>query len=112
MIKKANDRLDLFEILRLPEEDIIIPYDEFRVNFKKLRKRIYKMADKDKIKYSEHLSGKTDFVIDYGIKNVGTYHTNKPLGKDKSGNVITHDLNKLYYYHNRLEGYDLERHIK
>ena len=112
MIRKANEKLDLFETLRLPEEDIVIPYDRFKANFKKLRKRIYKLASKGKIKYSEHLSGKTDSVIKYGIKNVGTYHTNKPLGKDKSGNIITHDLNKLYYYHNRLDGYDLERFIK
>ncbi len=112
MIKKMNDKLDLFELLRLPEEDIIIPYDQFKRNFKRLRKRIYKLSQRSKIKYSEHLSGKTDFVIDFGIKNVGTYHTHKPLGKNKSGNVITHDLNKLYYYHNRLEGYDLERYIK
>lgn len=112
MIKKMNGKLDLFEILRLTEEDIIIPYDQFKKNFKELRKRIYKLSEKGKIKYSEHLSGKTDFVIDFGIKNVGTYHTHKPLGKNKSGNVITHDLNKLYYYHNRLEGYDLERYIK
>ncbi len=112
MIKKMNEKLDLFEILRLPEEDIVIPYDEFKRNFKRLRKRVYKLSDKDKIKFAEHLSGKTDYVIDFGIKNVGTYHTNKPLGKNKNGNVITHDLNKLYYYHNRLEGYDLERYIK
>lgn len=112
MIKQMNNKLDLFEILRLPEEDIIVPYDLFKRNFKRLRKRIYKMNDKGKIKYAEHLSGKIDFVIDFGIKNVGIYHTNKPLGKNKSGNVITHDLNKLYYYHNRLEGYDLERYIK
>ncbi|MEQ9425543.1 MAG: 1-acyl-sn-glycerol-3-phosphate acyltransferase [Cyclobacteriaceae bacterium] len=112
MIKKANEKLDLFELLRLPEEDIVIPYDRFKKNFKRLRKRIYKMNEKGKIKYAEHLSGKTDFVINFGIKNVGTYHTHKPLGKNKSGNIVTHDLNKLYYYHNRLEGYDLDKYIK
>ena len=112
MIKRMNSKLDLFEILRLPEEDIIVPYDKFKRNFKRLRKRIYKIAEKGRIRYAEHLSGKTDSVIDFGIKNVGIYHTNKPLGKNKNGNIITHDLNKLYYYHNRLESYDLEKFIK
>lgn len=112
MIEKMNPHLDLFEILRLHEEDVVIPYDQFKKNFKRLKKRIYKMAKNGKLIYADHLSGKTDYVIDFGIKNVGTYHTNKPLGKNKNGNIITHDLNKLYYYHNRLDGYKLEKFIK
>lgn len=112
MIEKMNPHMDLFEILRLHEEDVVIPYDQFKKNFKRLKKRIYKMAKNGKLIYADHLSGKTDYVIDFGIKNVGTYHTNKPLGKNKNGNIITHDLNKLYYYHNRLDGYKLEKFIK
>ncbi|MDA0194852.1 MAG: 1-acyl-sn-glycerol-3-phosphate acyltransferase [Bacteroidetes bacterium] len=112
MIRKMNDKLDLFETLRLPEEDIVIPHSLFKENFEKLRIRIYKMSNQGLIKYADHLEGDADMVINFGIKNVGMYHTHKPLGKNKNGDIITHDLNKLYYYRNRLDSYDLEKYIR
>ena len=30
---------------------------------------------------------------------------------NKEGNIITRDFNTLYYYHNRLNGYELEKFI-
>jgi glycerol-3-phosphate O-acyltransferase len=42
---------------------------------------------------------------------VGVFHLNRPLMKNKNGNIITKDLTLLYYYHNRLVGYDLEQLI-
>jgi len=111
MIRKMNKKLDLFEILRLLEEDIAIPYELFKQNFETLRNRIYEMSIKGLLKYADHLEGDADAVIHFGIKNVGMYHTHKPLGKNKKGDIITHDLNKLYYYHNRLDRYGLEKYI-
>ena len=39
------------------------------------------------------------------------YHSKRTLKKDKNGNITTEDMNTLFYYHNRLVGYDLEKHI-
>jgi glycerol-3-phosphate O-acyltransferase len=30
---------------------------------------------------------------------------------DRDGNIITKDFSTLYYYHNRLVGYDLEKFV-
>ncbi|MCB0491026.1 MAG: 1-acyl-sn-glycerol-3-phosphate acyltransferase [Cyclobacteriaceae bacterium] len=111
MWMKKFPKLDLFSILRLPEEDLEIEYAEFRDTFKRVRKEVYRLKDEDKINYATHFKGKADEVIKHGLDNVGTFHLKRPLLKNKKGNIITHDLTVLYYYHNRLTGYDLEKFI-
>lgn len=112
MIKLKYPQFDLFSLLRIPEELIELPYDEFANNVRRVRKRIFKLQKKGRISSAPHLEGNIDDVIDHGLTNVGLYHTLRPLKMNKAGNIITKDLARLYYYHNRLKGYDLERKIK
>jgi glycerol-3-phosphate O-acyltransferase len=111
MFLKQHPKLDLFGVLRLPEEELEIPYEEFRAAFKRVRKEIYQMKDDNKINHATHLKGKTDLVIRRGLDNVGIFHLRRPVLLNKKGNVVTQDLNLLYYYHNRLVGYGLEKII-
>ena len=111
MWQRKYSKLDLFSFLRLPEEDLEIPYEEFAETFKRLRKEIFTLREENKVYYATHLKGEIDDVIQRGLDNVGIFHLNRPLLKNKKGNIITRDLNTLYYYHNRLVGYDLEKHI-
>lgn len=108
---KKFPKLDLFNLLRLPEEDLELDYQEFRTTFKKVRKAIYLLKDEGKINYATHLKGDADLIIKRGLDNVGIFHLNRPLLRNKKGNIITRDLATLYYYHNRLVGYDLEQYI-
>lgn len=108
---KQHPKLDLFGLLRLPEEDLEIPYEEFRATFKKARKEIYHLKDAGKINHATHLKGNCDLVIGRGLDNVGIFHLKRPLLRSKKGGIITQDLNLLYYYHNRLVGYGLEATI-
>ncbi len=111
MWMKKYSKLDLFSFLRLPEEDLELDYAEFRATFKRVRKEIYGMKEKREINFAIHLKGKADLVIKNGLANVGIFHLNRPLLRNKRGNIVTQDLTLLYYYHNRLVGYDLERLI-
>jgi len=111
MWQKKFHQLDLFNLLRLPEEDLEIDYQEFKTVFKRVRKQIYLLKEQDKINIASHLKGPSDIVINRGVDNVGVFHLNRPLLKNKKGNIITRDLSLLYYYHNRLVGYDLEQFI-
>ncbi len=104
-------RLDLFGFLRVPEEELEIPYDEFREVFKKIRKELYRLEEHGRVHYATHLKGEIDLVIRRGLENVGIFHLKRPLLRNKKGNIVTQDLNVLYYYHNRLVGYDLEKLI-
>ncbi len=111
MWQKKYHKLDLFSLLRLPEEEMELEYAEFRETFKRVRKEIYRLKDDDKVNYATHFKGKADIVIKHGLDNVGTFHLKRPLLKNKKGNIITQDLTTLYYYHNRMTGYDLEKFI-
>jgi len=111
MWQKKYHQLDLFNLLRLPEEELEIDYQEFRATFKRVRKQIYLLKEQGKINFASHVKGKVDLVINSGIDNVGVFHLNRPLLKNKKGNIVTKDLSLLYYYHNRLAGYGLEQFI-
>ena len=75
------------------------------------RSEIFRLKESGKINIASHLKGNADEVIRRGIENVGIFHLKRPVRLNKAGNIITQDLNLLYYYHNRLAGYDLERLI-
>jgi len=111
MWQKKHPKLDLFGLLRLPEEDQILEYEEFRTTCKRVRKQIYALKDQGKTYHATHLKGKIDLVIRHGLDNVGIFHLKRPLLMNKDGNIITKDFNTLFYYHNRLVGYDLEKFI-
>lgn len=110
MMERTNPKLDLYNLLRLPDEDLIIDYETFKKAFKKLRKRVMKLHKKGKVGVSEHMLGKADAAIELGLDNVGMYHAQRPLVKKKD-KIIIQDMNTLFYYHNRMEGYGLEKHI-
>jgi glycerol-3-phosphate O-acyltransferase len=111
MFQRQHPKLDLFALLRLPEEELSIPYEEFKATCKRVRKQIYQLKDAGKVNYATHMKGKIDLVIRHGLENVGIFHLKRPLLFNKEGDIITRDLNTLYYYHNRLTGYDLEKFI-
>jgi len=109
--QKKHPKLDLFGLLRLPEEDQVLQYEEFRAACKRVRKHIYDLKEQGKVYHATHLKGNIDLVIRHGLDNVGIFHLKRPLLMNKDGNIITKDFNTLYYYHNRLVGYDLEKFI-
>jgi glycerol-3-phosphate O-acyltransferase len=51
-------------------------------------------------------------VLLEGMKNLGVYHNSKPLSLNKQGEIESQAFKLLYYYHNRLENYHLDRHIQ
>jgi glycerol-3-phosphate O-acyltransferase len=112
MMKKKYPKLDFYNFLRLPEEDLEIPYEEFKAMFEKIRKKIFKLKKEKKINVAKHMLGETDETIKFGVNNVGMYHMKRPLKFNKAGNVITEDLTTLYFYRNRLDGYELEKYIE
>lgn len=106
--QKKYPKLDLFGLLRLPEEDQELDYESFRKSCQRVRRQIIKYKKEGMINMATHMKGDIDAVIRHGLDNVGIFHLKRPLLLNKEGNIITRDFNTLYYYHNRLTGYDLE----
>lgn len=111
IFRKKYSKLDLYNLLRLPEEDLFIPIDEFKDTFNRLLAKVHQMKNEGKLDISPYLMGDPDEMIEHGMKNVGMYHAKRPLIIDKARNVTTQDLNLLFYYHNRLVGYNLEKYV-
>jgi len=109
LIKQQNRKLDLFDLLRLPEEDIVLPYEEFKIACQRVLDEIWILKAKGMINTAPHLSRDLDQLIAHGIDNVGMYHAKHPIIKDKNGDIATDDMSLLYFYHNRLTGYGLEK---
>lgn len=109
IIKKQNRKLDLFNLLRTPEEDIVIPYEFFKQECQRVLDRIMEIRQEGKVHVAPHLKRDIDTIIEHGLNNVGMYHAKRPLVKTKEGNIETQDLSLLYFYHNRLDGYGLEK---
>lgn len=111
ILQKRYKKLDLYNLLRLPEEDLIISYDEFKLAFDGVLTKVHQMYNEGKLSVSPHLTGDLDDIIKHGLKNVGMYHSKRPLIKNRAGDITTQDLNLLFYYHNRLSGYNLENYV-
>lgn len=109
MIKKENKKMDLYSLLRLPEDDIFLVYVEFKEECQRVLNRIYELESEGRLQVAPHLKQDIDSIIDHGLANVGMYHAKRPLVKNDLGNIETQDMTLLYYYHNRLEGYGLEK---
>ncbi|GAB3645534.1 hypothetical protein GCM10028791_03840 [Echinicola sediminis] len=109
MIKRQNSKMDLFSLLRLPEEDISISYDDFRTDCQRVLNKIMEIRSKGGLHVAPHLKQGIDKIIAHGLSNVGMYHAKRPLIRTQDGGITTQDMSLLYYYHNRLDGYDLEQ---
>jgi len=112
LIRKKNSKLDLYSLFRIPAEDLEIEYDEFARIYAKLRDIVLEYEALGKIKVNQALrENNLEMLIRSGVNSVGTFHAQRPLLFNKEGNIITNDLKTLYYYRNRLDGYDFEKYI-
>jgi glycerol-3-phosphate O-acyltransferase len=111
MIRQKHKKLDLYSVLRIPVDEIEIDYATFRKTFSKIRDHVTDLFNEGKVDMATHMTADVDEVIELGILNVGMYHTHRPLLKNKLGNIITQDIHNLYYYHNRMDGYELEKYF-
>lgn len=113
MIKKRYPKMDIYGLLRLPEDDERITFSEFAETVERLRKVLVDMKNNGKVRLHENIE-KDDVavMIEVGLRNLGIYHAKRPLFHDKQQNEMgSADFNLLFYYHNKLEGYGLAKHI-
>lgn len=111
MIGKRFSELDLYGLLRLPESDLHIDYEEFKEKVEFFLNEIKSLKARGEVGIGNHMNENTDDIIKHGLKNLGMYHPMPPLDIAKNGDMVVKNMNLLYYYHNRLLGYDLEKLI-
>lgn len=108
---KKKMHADLFTLLRTPAAEVSLPHDEVVESISRVKERIKELYDKGEVLMSPELRWNIDKIIDHGMKNINLYHTASPLVILPNGNIGTEDLKLLFYYHNRLNGYELEKFV-
>ena len=111
MFKNRHKHLDLYGVLRLPEESRQLPRADFAEACERAMQRLRDLADRGKVHLAQHMINDTASIMEHGIKNLGIYHDKRPLIFEDEAHIATESMNLLYYYHNRLAGYGLEHYL-
>ena len=112
ILLNENEDLDIYGILRLPHEDYIFEIERVCEVIEKLKSALIEMEKNEEVRLSKNIHLSTVDLVSHGVKNVGNFHARNPLKFNKDGNLESEDFNTLYYYHNRLENYNLQQIIK
>ena len=111
ILKNQNNRLDLYGTLRLPADDFVFPMEAMRDVVSQLKATLIDKSQEGDIKLSEQILWDVGQLIRDGVSRMGTYHLAKPLRFRKDGQIVSESFKLLYFYHNRLDNYGLERTI-
>ncbi|MFN8297953.1 MAG: 1-acyl-sn-glycerol-3-phosphate acyltransferase [Chitinophagales bacterium] len=110
LLRKKYSGVDLFTLLRTPVEDISLPHQEMIDAIVRLKEVLKEKYDRGEVLISPELRWNPEKILEHGMKNINLYHTASPL-TDNGTTMGSEDLKLLYYYHNRLDGYGLEKFI-
>jgi glycerol-3-phosphate O-acyltransferase len=112
LIQRRYRKMDLFGLMRLPTEDMVIPQEQLFQAVETLLPVLRGMRKNKQLKLEKALkSSSVEEVIAKGMENLGVYHAKMPLVRNAEGDYQTEDIKLLYFYHNRTVGYDLHKHF-
>ena len=108
IINNKYKRLELYNIFKLPNKDLEIEVIYFTKFYNKAIKVIQELASNNKIKLSDEINYPIDKQIKIGCENLGLYHPIRPV-QLKNNIIKIKNIKMLYYYHNRLVGFNIEK---
>lgn len=111
LLKKDFPDLDLYGLLRLPTEDRKLDRSTLTEALSRVLKRLRHLADHGKVKLASHMINDPSSIIDHGVQNLGIYHNKRPLIIKDNTEIFAENMNLLYFYHNRMVGYELSQYI-
>lgn len=111
MLQAKYPKYDLYGVLRLPSSDFVFPKTDLERAVAQLQQVLLKWESQGKLKCAEQIHGDTQELFKHGVSEMGIYHINKPLVFKNSDLLRSESFSLLYFYHNRLENYGLEKAI-
>ena len=112
MLLHENPKLDLFGILRLPPDDYRFPASAVEDVIEQMQGRLVEMERAGKIRLAPEIHRTAKDIVREGVKNLGIFHTEKPLTFDSHDDIVSANFRVLYFYHNRLNSYQLDKDIQ
>lgn len=111
ILEKQNTELDLYGLLRVPTEDYIFPRQTVYQVVERLQKVLIEMETCGEIKLSDIIRQNPNDIIEDGIMRLSNFQGEKPLKILANENIVSESFKLLFFYHNRLENYDLDKKI-
>ncbi|MDW8273506.1 MAG: 1-acyl-sn-glycerol-3-phosphate acyltransferase [Chitinophagales bacterium] len=110
LIKQQFRHVDLFTMLRTPQDEISVSEELLLRNISALKDRLKIMSLKGELLLSPEIRWPADKILEHGMRNVNFYHVASPV-KRRGNHFTSEDLKLLFYYHNRLDGYQLHEYL-
>ncbi|MBK8556033.1 MAG: 1-acyl-sn-glycerol-3-phosphate acyltransferase [Lewinellaceae bacterium] len=112
MLVHQNPKLDLFGILRLPTDDYVFPLKAVEEVVAQMQTTLVEWEQQHKLRLAPEVHHPVSELVQHGLNKLGMFHRNKPLTLNKEGDIVSADFRVLYFYHNRLMGYNLEKQVQ
>lgn len=111
ILQAKYPKLNIYGLLRLPSSDFVFPRAEMLRAIAQLQQVLQKWEKQNKLKCSEQIHWETEKLLEHGVAELGIYHLNKPLIFNRNKDLKSRTFSLLYFYHNRLAHYGLEKMI-
>lgn len=113
LLRARHPDLDLYQLLRLPEEDRRWDRAELEAAIHRAAREVLRRSAEGSLFHEPVLEESAPVILQHGIRNLGIYHDKRALREHRKRPeaVSSEDLPLLFYYHNRLEGYGLARTV-
>ena len=111
LLKARNTHLDLYGLLRLPSDDYVFPMETVVAAMEELQRELKVLEAAGKAKLSKEIHWEAAELVKEGLKFLGVFHAQAPLKINKKGEVFSESFKLLYFYHNRLDHYDLHEKV-
>lgn len=109
LLNKFNST-DIYDLVEIDKNEFYLSKEVVTQSLEKVVNRLYELEQQGELICSEDVKKTPEEILLDGIKHVGIFHNNKPL-TISNNRISSNDLELLFYYHNRMNGYDLEQYV-
>lgn len=109
LLQRHNPDIDLYRLLRTGGRVASFPMHDVHAELSRVRQSLQQRSDGPRLE-SVICSGDVQEIVADALKHFCIYHT-RPAALRRGDRVFHQDRNLLFYYGNRLRGYDLGRQL-
>ncbi len=110
-LRRAHPELDIYSLLRVPHDEALSLETVYR-EVDLVRGQLLRKAEEGAVQLGGQVRKSTvEGIVAAALRYFGMYHQRPVMVREADGIRIV-DMKLMLYYHNRLNGYDLERAIQ
>lgn len=103
---------DIFDILKLNPKTVQFNESVLTEIIAQIRSLLLQKENEGVLKLDDPVRTlSAQELLNQGMSQMGIYHIKKPLRKNRKKKIISEDLKLLYFYHNRLDSYELDSEL-